>query len=151
MTDFPQPTDAILGGSPTSPLNTAAVLGGQSKYLGRLFELFNENAKLCNGHWLRWVLFDNGVADDRVAIALVRNHQRVWEADISVKYFHLYRESETSTPAFLWTNIGFLKHKGLLFGNEAEFVADKLALPWKSAIAYQVLIAKGKENTLRGN
>jgi hypothetical protein len=142
----PQNNDAVLGGN-ASPLTTAAVLGGQGKYLGRLFELFDKNAKRCNGAWLRWVVFDNGEADNRVAIALVRHHKKQWEDDLYVKCLHLHHAPTILPPINMWNHVGRLKHKGLLFGNEAEFfpiVPNPSIENWNCVIAYQALITKGQ-------
>jgi hypothetical protein len=135
----PQNNDAVLGGN-ASPLTTAAVLGGQGKYLAKLFDCFNSEAKLCNEQYYRLELNHE--------VALVRKIRRDPLADLKVKVLqvnHLVLEPEgrpyTST---FWLFAGYLKHDGALFIPATATYDPAGCEKQLRAKAYQALITKGQ-------
>jgi len=133
----PQNGDLVMGGK--NPLSTAAVLGGQEKYLARLFDLFNTEAK-CDLNFCslaisaevelwRWV--KASPLDDLSIKALNR---KSFDIDDGTTYAYTF-----------WDFAGRLKHGGALF-TPATATYDPMRCEKKlRGIAYQALLAKARE------
>jgi hypothetical protein len=135
--NHPSLTDAVLGGN--NPLATAAVLGGQGKYLARLFDLFNAEAKLCNGTHYRLA-----IAED---VALLGKLRRSPLNDLKIKALkesHMIYDGKPLTHTY-WEFAGYLKHDGALFLPATATYDPGRCEKELRGIAYQALIQKGRE------
>jgi hypothetical protein len=128
--------DAVLGGT-ASPLATAAVLGGQEKYLAKLFDLFNAECQRRNKtHVLLKLSAD---------VSLVGQNRRQPLDDLKVKVRHVLNVEHRGLTAY-WILTGYLKHKGSLFlPHEATYAPATACSKELKSIAYQALILKARE------
>jgi len=130
----PQNGDVVMGGD--KPLSTAAVLGGQEKYLARLFDLFNSEAKQCNQSHLRLELTEGVVILGQV------KRQPLDKLKIKVKQTVAGYKGQ---PYSYWEFAGYLKHGGSLFTPTTATYDPARCEKELRGIAYQALLAKARE------
>jgi len=139
-TVHPSNADAVLGGN--KAIATAAVLGGHEKYLAQLFDLFNAEAKLCNGEFYRLVIFED--------VALIGKLRRSPFGDLKVKVLkkeNLVYEGRPYIRSY-WDFAGYLKHGGALFVPTTASYDHARCDKELRAIAYQALIQKARKGVL---
>lgn len=135
MHNQPAEYDVVLGGNNpgeiiSDAIASAAVLGGQGKYLALLFDWFNSEANQCNQKYFRLKLGEN------VALVGQIDRQPIDDLKIKVKY---------KAPRFDWQFAGWLKHGGVLFTPVTATYEHGHCIREVRGIAYQALIQKAWE------
>jgi len=127
----PQNGDVVMGGN--NPLSTAAVLGGQEKYLVKLFDLFNAEARQRNQSYLRLELTEGVVILGQV------KRQPLDKLKIKVKQTVPGYKGQ---PYTYWEFAGYLTHGGALFTPATASYDPAKCDKELRTIAYRALLAK---------
>lgn len=121
----------VMGGHAPGPQPGSLVLGGHSQKLGKLFDRFNAEAKILNRDYRYLRISEN--------LGLTRTRKADPYADIKVKY--LYQPGENDLHPY-WDFAGYLKHDGLLFGANAQYVTAGCLKHIRPTVLKELLGAK---------
>jgi hypothetical protein len=130
---YPAEGDAVLGGE--NPLSTAAVLGGQDKYLlAQIFDLFNATAKKLRQKHFFWMPITESVV-------VTGDLRRSPLDDLAIRV----QQYDPETNSYWWQFAGYLKHHGALYlPHEASYDPARCHKVLRT-VARQALIERAKK------